>query len=76
MRNLALVATTGPGHGVVKVFLGTTLLKRVDLASTTLVRSQVLPVAQFTTGRSGRVRVVVASADKTVRVEGLGVATQ
>jgi hypothetical protein len=48
----------------------------VDLASTTLVRSQVLPVAQFTTGRSGRVRVVVASADKTVRVEGLGVATQ
>jgi endonuclease/exonuclease/phosphatase family metal-dependent hydrolase len=76
MRNLALVATTGPRHGVVKVFLGTTLLKRVDLSSTTLVRSQVFPVAQFATGRSGKVRVVVASADRPVRVEGLGVATQ
>jgi hypothetical protein len=76
MRDLALVASTGPGHGVVKVFLGTTLLKRVELASEVATRSQVLPIARFSTAQSGKVRVVVASSDKVVRVEGLGVATR
>lgn len=76
MRSVALVATTGPGAGVVKVFLGSTLLKRMDLAAPVVTRTQVLPVARFGTGQSGKVRIVVASAGKPVRVEGLGVATR
>ena len=76
MRNVALVATTGPGAGAVKVFLGSTLLKRLDLAAPVVTRGRVLPVARFATGQSGKVRIVVASAGKPVRVEGLGVATR
>jgi hypothetical protein len=76
MRRLALVATRGPGHGTVKVYLGSTLLKQVDLHSRRLAKRQVLPIARFTTGQSGKVRVVVASQGKPVRVEGLGVATR
>lgn len=76
MRRLALVATTAPGAGVVKVYLGTTLLRQVDLAAGVTTKGQVLPIARFGTGQSGKVRIVVASADKPVRVEGLGVATR
>lgn len=76
MRRLALVATKAPGYGTVKVYLGSTLLKQVDLQARVVARGQVLPIAQFGTAQSGRVRVVVASQGKPVRVEGLGVATR
>ena len=76
VRRLALVATKAPGHGIVKVYLGSTLLKQVDLQSPVVARSQVLPIARFSTAQSGKVRVVVASQGKPVRVEGLGVATR
>ncbi len=76
MRRLALVATKAPGHGTVKVYLGSTLLKQVDLQARVVARGQVLPIAQFSTAQSGKVRVVVASQGKPVRVEGLGVATR
>lgn len=76
VRRLALVATRAPGHGTVKVYLGTTLLKQVDLQASVVAKSQVLPIAQFSTAQSGKVRVVVASQGKPVRVEGLGVATR
>jgi len=58
------------------VFLGNTLLKTVSLKSSALRKSQVIPVATFDTPRAGTVRIVVSSSDKTVRVEGLGVATR
>ena len=74
IRKLALVATTGPGHGTVNVYLGSTLLERVSLDSSVLTKRQVLPVASFSTARTGDVRVVVGTSGKTVRVEGLGVA--
>jgi hypothetical protein len=70
------VATKAPGHGTVKVYLGSTLLKQVDLQARVVAKSQVLPIAQFSTAQSGKVRVVVASQGKPVRVEGLGVATR
>jgi hypothetical protein len=76
MRRLALVATKGPGHGTVKVYLGSTLLKQVDLQARVVAKGQVLPIGQFSTAQSGRVRVVVASQGEPVRVEGLGVATR
>jgi Fibronectin type III domain len=76
MRRLALVATKAPGHGTVKVYLGSTLLKQVDLQARVVARGQVLPIAQFSTAQSGKVRVVVASQGKPVRLEGLGVATR
>ena len=70
------MTTKAPGHGTVKVYLGSTLLKQVDLQARVLTKGQVLPIAQFGTAQSGRVRVVVASQGKPVRLEGLGVATR
>ena len=75
-RSLALVASRGRGFGTVKVYLGSTLLKKVNLASSKLRKRQLIPVSSFVSPRSGKVRVVVATSGRTVRVEGLGVATQ
>jgi hypothetical protein len=75
MRKLALVVTTGPGYGAVKVYLGTRLLERVSLDSAVLTKQQVLPIQRFSSAKTGKVRVVVVSSGKPVRVEGLGVAT-
>lgn len=75
-RKIALVATKGPGHGTVKVLLGSTVLKTVSLAATRLSKRQVLAVATFPSARSGTLKVVVATSGKPVRIEGLGVATR
>ena len=76
MRKLSLVATKNRGYGSVRVYLGTTLLKTVSLNATSLKKKQVIPIASFGSARSGTVKVVVYSANKTVRIEGLGVATR
>ena len=73
--SLALVATKGPGYGRVQVFLGSTLLTRLSLEAGTVTKRRILPIAEFTSAQSGRVRIVVTSTGKPVRVEGLGVAT-
>lgn len=75
-RRIALVATKGPGHGKVKVLLGSTVLKTVSLAATRLSKRQVIAVVTFPSGRSGTLKVVVATSGKPVRIEGLGVATR
>jgi hypothetical protein len=75
VRRIALVATKGPGFGKVDVYLGTTLLRRIDLSAAALAKRQLLNVASFSTRKSGTVRVVVLSSGKTVRIEGLGLVT-
>ena len=76
ISRLALVADRGRGHGTVKVYLGTRLLSKVSLASRRGVRGTVVPVASFAGPRRGTVRVVVVSAGKTVRIDGLAIATR
>jgi hypothetical protein len=76
MRKLSLVATKGVGYGTVQVYLGGTLLKTVSLNATSLKKKQVIPIASWTSGRTGTVKVLVYSSNKTVRIEGLGVATR
>ncbi len=75
-RGLALVATKGPGHGAVAVYLGTTLLKEISLEADSLHMRRVLKIARFSAPQTGRVRIVVTSSRKPVRVEGIGVATR
>jgi len=73
---IALVATTAPGHGTVKVYIGSTLLRQVSLRSDRLTKKRVISVASFGDApRTGSVTVVVVSADKPVRIEGLALAT-
>jgi hypothetical protein len=75
ITDVALVATKGKGFGTVKVLLDGTLLNKVNTASTRTQKRQLIPVASFEAPRSGTVKVVVVTADKTVRIEGLGLAT-
>ena len=73
-RKVALIATKAPGHGKVRVYAGTQLLKTVDLRAATLRTKQLIPITSFATPFTGNMRVVVYTAGKVVRVEGLGVA--
>jgi hypothetical protein len=72
---VALVATKAPGQGKVNIMLGQTVLKTVNLSSTTTQKKQVFE-STFPAARSGTVKLVVATSGKPVRIEGLGVVTQ
>lgn len=71
-RQVSLVATRCPGCGKVKVFLGKTLLKTIDLAAAAVHRRSVIAVAKWAGVHSGTVRIVVATRSKPVTIEGLG----
>ncbi|MEX0817747.1 MAG: delta-60 repeat domain-containing protein, partial [Gaiellales bacterium] len=73
-RRLALVATTCARCGVVDVFLGRRLLKRIDLHSRATKERRLIPIASFSALKRGRVAIVVASSGKPVIIEGLGAA--
>jgi CSLREA domain-containing protein len=73
-NRLALLATRCPGCGVVKVFLGQTQLKKISLNATKVMKKQLIPIKNFASPTSGRLRIVIASDGKPVRIEGLGVA--
>jgi hypothetical protein len=76
VRRIALVATKARGHGKVGVYLGRTLLKTVSLSSTRTRKKQLIPIATFTSGRSGTIKIKVLTSGRPVRIEGLGVATR
>jgi hypothetical protein len=71
-KRFALVATRCPKCGTVKVFFGKKLLKKVSLKSATLKKRQLIPLRSLGAARTGKVRVVVVSSGKLVRIEGLG----
>ena len=72
-RALALIVGKAPKYGKVKVFLGKKLLKTVKLKGPKAGR-QLVVLGTFAVPTSGKLRIVTASG-KTVRIEGLGVAT-
>jgi hypothetical protein len=71
-RSVALVVTTCPGCGTVKVSYGGKVLKKVSLASSTRRKRQLVPIASWGSGHGGTVTVTVTSSGKPVVVEGLG----
>lgn len=75
-RRVVLVADKGRGFGTVKVFRGKQLLREVHLhAKTKLVKRKVIPIKRFKGKlRAGKIRVVVTSAGRAVRIDGIGVA--
>jgi hypothetical protein len=60
----------------VKVKLGSTVLKKVSLASKRSVKKKLVSIKSFATPTSGKITVVVVSSGKKVVVEGLGIATR
>ena len=76
-KRLALVVSRCPGCGVVDVYYGDTLVKRVSLAAETAKDQVVLPVATWETRQpAATVRIVVVSTGKQVRIDGLGISAR
>jgi bacillolysin len=73
VKRLALVATKCNGCGTVKVLLGNRLLKKVNLNANRTKKKQFISVKTFGSIKSGKIKIVVASRGKTVKIEGLGV---
>lgn len=67
----ALVATTCPTCGKVKVFVGDQLVKKVSLTSSKVMKKRLIKIGHQSYW--GLVSVVVASKGKPVIIEGLGV---
>ena len=72
VRSLALLATTCPDCGNVKVLFNGNVIRRIDLASAGTAKRQVLAIKRFDAVRSGTVKIVVTSSGKPVLIEGLG----
>lgn len=77
IKRIALVATTGPRFGTVRVFVGKKVVKRkVSLHSRRQHKAELIPIRTFKHARRGNIRVVVTSRHRPVRIEGLGIATR
>jgi hypothetical protein len=72
-RRLAIVATTCPTCGSVRVYWNGSLVRTISLRSATTVNRKVLPVATFGSARSGTVRIIVRSSGARVLIDGLAV---
>lgn len=76
IKQVALVVTKGKGYGVVKVYLGNKLLKKVSLSAKRTKKAKLVKIASLPAVTSGKVKVVVASKNKKVVIEGLGIASR
>ncbi len=72
-RQIVLVATSCPTCGTVRVYLGSTLLRSINLYSSTTINRRIFTVAKFTSIRSGTVTVKVSSSRRRVLIDGLGI---
>jgi uncharacterized delta-60 repeat protein len=70
-RHLAVVVTTCPTCGRIKVFLGAKLLGTMSLQTTATIHRQVIQVYASSSTISGVVRLVQNSAKKLVTIEGV-----
>ena len=71
-RHLAVVVTTCPTCGTLKVFRGTRLVKTIDLSSSTTKHGQVIQAESSATLRSDTIRLRQASAAELYRTVGEG----
>ena len=74
-REVVLVTSRGRRHGTVAVYAGKRLVRTVRLSAGKDVLGRLVSVTSFSRPWSGRLRVVVRTHGRPVRIEGLGVAT-
>lgn len=72
-RRIALVATTCPTCGTVKVYWGSTLLRTIKLTSATTVQRKLIPVTTFTRARTGTLTIRISSSGRKVIIDGLAI---
>jgi hypothetical protein len=70
---LALVATTCPTCGSVKVYWNGTLLKTVSLASATTVNQKLIVIKTWSTAHTGTLKIKVSSSGKRVIIDGVAI---
>lgn len=71
-RYLALMATKCVTCGKLRVSLNGTVLRTIDLASSSTLRKQIIPIKTFSTVRSGKLAVrVVSSTGRAVYFDGV-----
>ena len=75
-RRISLVAGGGSTHGSVRVYVGSRLVKTVSLRTTKSVTKRVIPITTLSSAYTGKVRVVVATSGRTVRLEGIAASTR
>ena len=73
ISRIALVASTGEGHGKVRVYVGGVRVRTINLGSYDAMTNRLINVKSFGTPREGVVRVVVASKGKPVSIDAVGV---
>ena len=71
-RHLAVVVTTCSGCGTIKMYLGSTLLKTINLAASSTRHKVVIDVSSSLTVKTGTLKIKQSSAAKTVTIEGVG----
>jgi hypothetical protein len=72
-KRIALVATTCPTCGKVRVYWGSTLLRTISLYSATTVNRKLITVTTFTGTRTGTLSVKVHSRDRKVIIDGVAI---
>ncbi len=72
-KRIAIVATTCPTCGKVRVYWGSTLLRTISLYSATTVNKKLITVTTFAGTRTGTLSVKVHSSGKKVIIDGVAI---
>ncbi len=72
-RRIAIVATTCPACGSVRVYWGSTLLRTISLKSAATVNGKLIAVTTFTAPRSGTLAITISSSGKEVVIDGVAI---
>lgn len=72
-RRIALVATTCPTCGTVRVYWSGSLLRTVKLTSATTVHRKVIHVTTFTRARTGTLTIRIVSSGRKVIIDGVAI---
>jgi len=72
-KRIAIVATTCPTCGSVRVYWGSTLLRTISLRSATTVNKKLITVTTFTSARKGTLMIKVYSSGKKVLIDGVAI---
>jgi hypothetical protein len=72
-RRIAILATTCPTCGSVRVYWGSTRLRTISLRSTTTVNRKLITVTTFTSTRTGTLSIRVSSSGRKVIIDGVAI---
>jgi hypothetical protein len=72
-KRLAIVVTKCPGCGKIEVFFRDKLLRTIRLGAGSIKKKQIVGLATFDSVRTGKLRAVVTSSGRPVKIEGVGV---